>query len=104
MFRYRWQGNRQGETINWKNTGLNKRIHPTQKPVQLYEWLLKNYAKSGDTILDTHIGSGSIMLACHKWEFDLTGFEIDKEYHDGAVDRLKEYTAQQELYLKQRVC
>ena len=103
MFRYRWNGNRQGETINWKNTGENKRIHPTQKPVQLYEWLLKNYAKFGDSILDTHLGSGSIMLACYKWEYDLTGFEIDEEYYDGAVTRLKEYSAQQELNLKQRV-
>ena len=71
------------------------RIHPTQKPVKLYEWLLDNYAEEGQTILDTHLGSGSIALACHNRGFDLTAFEIDKEYFDAAKKRLK--THQQQL-------
>ena len=71
------------------------KIHPTQKPVKLYEWLLDNYAEEGQTILDTHLGSGSIALACHNRGFDLTAFEIDKEYFDAAKKRLK--THQQQL-------
>lgn len=70
------------------------RIHPTQKPVKLYEWLLLNYAKEGDKILDTHLGSGSIALACHNLGFDLTACELDKEYFDASQKRLKEHTAQ----------
>jgi len=77
---------------NNKNGG---KIHPTQKPVKLYEWLLDNYAEEGQTILDTHLGSGSIALACHNRGFDLTAFEIDKEYFDAAKKRLK--THQQQL-------
>lgn len=71
------------------------KIHPTQKPVKLYEWLLDNYAEEGQTILDTHLGSGSIALACHNRGFDLTAFEIDEEYYNNAVKRLK--THQQQL-------
>ena len=71
------------------------RIHPTQKPVKLYEWLLDNYAKEGDKILDTHLGSGSIALACHNRGFELDAWEIDKEYYNNAVKRLK--THQQQL-------
>ena len=71
-----------------------KRFHPTQKPVQLYEWLLMVYAKDGDKILDTHLGSGSIALACHNLKFDLTACELDKEYYEAAIKRLKQHTAQ----------
>jgi len=71
------------------------KIHPTQKPVKLYEWLLDNYAKEGDKILDTHLGSGSIALACHNRGFELDGWEIDEEYYNNAVKRLK--THQQQL-------
>jgi site-specific DNA-methyltransferase (adenine-specific) len=70
------------------------RIHPTQKPKQLYKWLLQNYAKQGDKILDTHLGSGSIALACHELGFDLTACELDKEYYAAALKRFKEQTAQ----------
>ena len=70
------------------------RIHPTQKPVKLYEWLLMNYAKEGDKILDTHLGSGSIAIACHNLGFDLTGYELDKEYYDNAIKRIKNHQAQ----------
>jgi len=61
------------------------RIHPTQKPVKLYEWLLINYAKEGDKILDTHLGSGSIALACHNLKFDLTACELDKDYYEASM-------------------
>ena len=60
------------------------RIHPTQKPVALYKWLLKNYAKPGDKILDTHVGSASSLIACYDYGFDFIGFEIDKDYYDAA--------------------
>ena len=75
-----------------------KTIHPTQKPKLLYEWILDHYAKEGDKILDTHLGSGSIAIACHNRKFDLTACEIDKEYYDKAMKRLKEHTAQQRLF------
>jgi site-specific DNA-methyltransferase (adenine-specific) len=74
------------------------RIHPTQKPVKLYEWLLTNYAKEGDKILDTHLGSGSIAIACHNLKFDLTGYELDKDYFHAAMKRLKQHQAQQRLF------
>jgi site-specific DNA-methyltransferase (adenine-specific) len=70
------------------------RIHPTQKPVKLYEWLLMNYAKEGDKILDTHGGSGSICIACHNLGFDLDWIELDKEYFDAATKRFKQHSAQ----------
>jgi len=72
-------------------------IHPTQKPVALYKWLLKNYAKEGDKILDTHMGSGSIAIACHYMGFDLTACELDKEYYDQAMERITNQTRQETL-------
>ena len=74
------------------------RIHPTQKPVKLYEWLLMNYAKENDKILDTHLGSGSIAIACHNLGFDLTACEIDKEYYDASLKRLKQHQSQLTLF------
>ncbi len=74
------------------------RIHPTQKPVKLYEWLLMNYAKEGDTILDTHLGSGSIAIACHNLGFELTGYEIDKEYFEAAKKRIEQHKQQTRLF------
>ena len=73
------------------------KIHPTQKPIALYEWLLKNYAKPGDTILDTHVGSASSLIACYEMGFDYIGFEIDKEYFDAASERLEAYQSQTRL-------
>ena len=73
------------------------KIHPTQKPVKLYEWLLMNYAKEGDKILDTHLGSGSIAIACHNLGYDLEGYELDKEYYDNALKRIKEHQSQLRL-------
>ena len=65
------------------------KIHPTQKPVALYEWLLYNYAKQGDKILDTHVGSASSLIACHNLGFQYVGFELDKEYYEKSLDRLE---------------
>ena len=76
----------------------NGKIHPTQKPKKLYEWLLKNYAEQGQKILDTHLGSGSIALACHNYKMDLVGCEIDKEYFDNANKRLNDYRKQLTLF------
>tara|TARA_Y100000004_G_scaffold41837_1_gene45668 strand:- start:493 stop:1134 length:642 start_codon:yes stop_codon:yes gene_type:complete len=76
------------------DTKDNIRIHPTQKPSELYEWLLMNYAKEGDKILDTHLGSGSIAIACHNLGYDLTACELDKEYFDKAIKRINNHTAQ----------
>lgn len=80
---------------NNKNGG---RFHPTQKPVKLYEWLLMNYAKEGDKILDTHLGSGSIAIACHNLGYDLTGYEIDTEYYEAAIKRLKQHQSQIRMF------
>ena len=69
-------------------------IHPTQKPVALYTWLLNNYAKKGDKILDTHVGSASSLIACHKLGFDYVGFELDKDYWKSATARLEAVKSQ----------
>ena len=74
------------------------KIHPTQKPVALYKWILDKYAKQGDKILDTHLGSGSIAIACHDYGFDLTACELDKEYFDKAMERINNHVAQQKLF------
>jgi site-specific DNA-methyltransferase (adenine-specific) len=75
-----------------------ERIHPTQKPVALYKWLLDKYAKQGDKILDTHLGSGSIAIACHDYGFELIACELDKEYYDAAVKRIKNHVSQIKLF------
>jgi site-specific DNA-methyltransferase (adenine-specific) len=85
--------------FEWLWNGFQKqrpeeRIHPTQKPVKLYEWLLMNYAKEGDKIIDTHLGSGSLAIACHNLGYDLTACELDKEYYEEATKRLKQHTQQ----------
>ena len=74
------------------------KIHPTQKPVALYKWILDKYAKQGDKILDTHLGSGSIAIAAHDYGFDLTACELDKEYFDKAMQRINNHVAQQKLF------
>jgi site-specific DNA-methyltransferase (adenine-specific) len=74
------------------------KIHPTQKPIDLYKFILDKYAKQGDKILDTHLGSGSIAIACHDYGFDLTACELDKEYFDKAMQRIKNHTNQQKLF------
>ena len=92
--------------IEWKWAGMlqqdmknkEKRIHPTQKPAKLYEWLLMNYAEKGNKILDTHLGSGSIALACYDLKFDLVGLEIDNEYFVNANKRLEVHKQQLTLF------
>ena len=80
----RWQAVNRGEQM----------IHPCQKPVKLYEWLLINYAKEGDRILDTHVGSGSSAIACHNLGFDFVGCEIDRDYYNAALKRYRQHAAQ----------
>lgn len=74
------------------------RIHPTQKPVALYEWLLRHYANTGDKILDTHVGSASSLIACHNMSFEYIGFELDPQYYAKATERLETFKAQQSLF------
>ncbi len=103
IVRYMWRGMMQGESLQkgtrqQGNKALNeKRIHPTQKPVKLYEWLLTNYAEPGQRILDTHLGSGSIAIAAHYYGCSLVGCEIDEEYYDAAAKRIEEQTAQHDF-------
>ena len=73
-------------------------IHPTEKPIRLYQWLLDNYAEKGNKILDTHLGSGSIAIACHNLGFDLTACELDKDYYNAAIKRIDQHKAQQRLF------
>ena len=75
-----------------------KKQHPTQKPIKLYKWILDKYAKEGDKILDTHLGSGSIAIACHDYGFDLTACELDKEYFDKAMQRINDHKSQTKLF------
>ena len=75
-----------------------QRIHPTEKPIQLYQWLLKKYAKEGDLILDTHLGSASIAIACHRENYSLVGCELVKEYYDKGLKRLQNEQAQTVLF------
>jgi len=92
QFDYRYYGNLDGKT------SAKEKYHPTQKPIALYEWLLINYAKEGDKILDTHLGSGSIAIACHNLKFDLTACELDKDYFDSSLKRLAQHQAQTVLF------
>tara|TARA_R110001632_G_scaffold215417_1_gene342546 strand:- start:82 stop:735 length:654 start_codon:yes stop_codon:yes gene_type:complete len=92
-YAFRWNGMLQGNMAD-----KEQRIHPTQKPVRLYEWLLANYAKEGDKILDTHLGSGSSRIACHNLKFDFTGCELDKDYFDQAEARYQEHIKQLTLF------
>lgn len=75
------------------------KIHPTQKPIKLYEWLLTNYAKPGQRILDTHLGSGSSAIAAHNLGFDFVGMELDGDYYDAAVKRFEQHKAQGSLFI-----
>tara|TARA_R100001594_G_scaffold7230_1_gene19738 strand:- start:3776 stop:4411 length:636 start_codon:yes stop_codon:yes gene_type:complete len=83
---------------NAKEKNEADRMHPTQKPVKLYEWLLHNYSEKGQKILDTHLGSGSIAVACHYFGVDLVGIEIDEEYYNKAKHRVDELTKQETLF------
>lgn len=87
-----------GTRIYKKNPNQLNRIHPTQKHISLYEFCLMNYAKEGDKILDTHLGSGSIAIACHNLKYDLDAYEIDKEYYEATMKRFKNHTSQKQLW------
>ncbi len=93
IFDYTWNGMLQ-KNMKDKET----RIHPTQKPVALYEWLLNNYAKPGDKILDTHVGSASSLIACHNLGFQYVGFELDPDYFKAATERLETAKAQCSIF------
>ena len=80
------------------NTKPSQRVHPTQKPVGLYNWLLTNYAEPGQRILDTHMGSGSIAIACHYFGAHLTATEIDEDYFNAACERIERETRQMDLF------
>ena len=98
MAEYAWT-NIQGNAKLFEYAPQDKnRFHPTQKPVALYKWLLKNYAKEGDKILDTHLGSGSIAIACWDMCYDLTGFELDADYYKAAMERIENYKRQGQLF------
>lgn len=94
-FKYRWHGMLQ-ENMREKEV----RIHPTQKPVALYAWLLERYAKYGDVILDTHVGSASSLVACYRCGFHFVGFEIDPEYYKAANERLSAEMSQMRLDMR----
>lgn len=93
VYRYLYSGMMQG---NMKDK--EKRFHPTQKPVCLYEWILSKYAKQGDKIIDTHAGSASSLIACHRMHFDYVGFELDKDYYRLAKERLDAEKAQMDIF------
>lgn len=93
IFRFRWNGMLQ-EDMKHKEI----RLHPNQKPVALYDWILSKYAKQGDKILDTHVGSASSLIACYKNGFDYIGFEKDPYYYELANKRLEEYKSQITLF------
>jgi len=93
MFKFQWSGMLQGDMKNKEH-----RIHPTQKPVKLYEWLLSNYAKEGDKILDTHLGSGSSAIAAHYGGFEFVGCELDEDYYNAATDRFNNETKQKDMF------
>lgn len=88
IFKHQWCG-----AFKASERGATK-IHPTQKPIELYKWLLRNYAKQGDKILDTHMGSGSSVIACYDMGFDYMAFEIDKDYYEAACKRIEQHKAQ----------
>ena len=102
--RYMWSGMMQGKSITEGDTmqgnkSLNeKRIHPTQKPVALYDWIFKNYAEPGQKILDTHLGSGSSRIAAYEAGLGFIGFEIDPFYFQLEEERFSEHTSQTSLF------
>ena len=99
MAEYAWASfDKVAQIFKHRTQGQEQRFHPTQKPVQLYKWLLQNYAKDGDTILDTHFGSLSIGIACHDMKFDLTAIELDKDYYEQAKQRLINHQRQLTLF------
>lgn len=93
IFKHTWNGMLQQDMKN-----KQQKIHPTEKPYQLYKFCLEKYAKPNDKILDTHLGSGSIAIACHDYGFELTAAELDKDYYNAAVKRIQNHVAQTSLF------
>lgn len=99
MCEYAWTSfNDNAKIFELSSQNQNGRFHPTQKPVELYQWIYQKYAKPGDRILDTHLGSGSSRIAAYKMGFDFVGCEIDKEYFDMQEERFQSFTAQMNLF------
>ena len=98
-FDYMWDGNRYGKPGNIQGVGKKSiRIHPTEKPVALYDWIFANYAESGQKILDTHLGSGSSRISANKAGLHFVGFEIDPDYFDDSEERFKKFVSQTRLF------
>jgi len=97
---YAWTSfNESAKTFYYRPQGADPyRIHPTQKPIKLYKWILNKYANEGDKILDTHLGSGSIAIACHDLGFDLTACELDSDYYNSAIKRLTDHQKQLTIF------
>ena len=98
FIRYTSCGNFQGFKNPRADYTKKKSFHPTSKPIQLYEFILMNYAKEEDKILDTHLGSGSIAIACHNLGYDLTACELDKEYYEAAIKRIEQHKQQLRIF------
>ena len=99
MCEYAWTSfNDNSKMFSFSSAGQKGRFHPTQKPVQLYKWLLEKYAKPGDKILDTHAGSASSLIACFEMGFKYVGFEIDEEYYAKAKARLDEVEREPNIF------
>lgn len=90
--------NKVAKTFYYRPQGQKERFHPTQKPVALYKWLLKNYAKPGDLILDTHVGSASSLIACYDMGFNAVGFELDEDYYNASKQRLERHMRQINMF------
>jgi len=106
MCEYAWTSfDANAKMFTWKRKKMDTigRTHPTQKPISLYKWILYNYAKEGDKILDTHVGSASSLIACEDMGFEYVGFELDKDYYKAAQQRLEESRMQMKLDLGKNV-
>jgi site-specific DNA-methyltransferase (adenine-specific) len=99
MAEYAWCSmNENAKVVELSSGGIPDRFHPTQKPIALYEWILSRFAKPGDKILDTHVGSASSLIACHNSGFEYVGFELDPEYFKAASERLESVKAQTSIF------
>lgn len=99
MAEYAWTSfNDNAKVFDFSAVGIPGRFHPTQKPIELYEWIISNYAKDGDTILDTHVGSGSSLIACHRTRHKFVGFEKDEYYYQESKKRLEAEQAQMTIF------
>jgi len=98
-FEYAWTSfSTTAKIFKERATAQTNKIHPTQKSVDLYKWCLSKFAKEGDKILDTHLGSGSIAIACHDYGYDLTACELDPDYYNAAMQRIKQHTDQLKIF------